>query len=155
MHSIILFWRIPWTEEPRELQSIGSQRVRHDWAIEHTHIGNCNADDYHLWLEKYNLYLSHFPIIWGSNWAPSVSCKVENSQSKWEYELQKKGSKQIYFSELYVKGTKRIEANFSSKYLILVEFKSINRICWEAYEVFWGLGKLEMNGIHFMLSGSL
>ena len=24
----------------------------------------------------------------------------------------------------------------------------------EAYEIFWGLGKLEMNGIHFMLSGA-
>ena len=30
-HSSILAWRIPWTEEPGELQSIGSQRVRHDW----------------------------------------------------------------------------------------------------------------------------
>ena len=29
-HSRILAWRIPWTEEPGGLQSIGSQRVRHD-----------------------------------------------------------------------------------------------------------------------------
>ena len=29
-HSSILAWRIPWTEEPGGLQSIGSQRVRHD-----------------------------------------------------------------------------------------------------------------------------
>ena len=29
-HSNILAWRIPWTEEPSGLQSIGSQRVRHD-----------------------------------------------------------------------------------------------------------------------------
>ena len=28
-HSSILAWRIPWTEEPEELQSVGSQRVRH------------------------------------------------------------------------------------------------------------------------------
>ena len=28
--SSILAWRIPWTEEPGGLQSIGSQRVRHD-----------------------------------------------------------------------------------------------------------------------------
>ena len=28
--SSILAWRILWTEEPRELQSMGSQRVRHD-----------------------------------------------------------------------------------------------------------------------------
>ena len=29
-HSSILAWRIPWTEEPGRLQSIESQRVRHD-----------------------------------------------------------------------------------------------------------------------------
>ena len=29
---VILAWRIPWTEEPGGLQSMGSQRVRHDWA---------------------------------------------------------------------------------------------------------------------------
>ena len=29
-HSRILTWRIPWTEEPCRLQSVGSQRVGHD-----------------------------------------------------------------------------------------------------------------------------
>ena len=29
-HSSILAWRIPWAEEPGGLQSLGSQRVRHD-----------------------------------------------------------------------------------------------------------------------------
>ena len=29
-HSSILAWKIPWTEEPGKLQSMGSQRVRHD-----------------------------------------------------------------------------------------------------------------------------
>ena len=28
-HSSILAWKIPWTEEPGRLQSIGLQRVRH------------------------------------------------------------------------------------------------------------------------------
>ena len=31
-HSSILAWRIPWTEEPGRLQSMGLQRVGHDWA---------------------------------------------------------------------------------------------------------------------------
>ena len=31
-HSSILAWRIPWTEEPGGLQSMGSQRVGHDWG---------------------------------------------------------------------------------------------------------------------------
>ena len=32
-HSSILAWRIPWTEKPGRLQSMGSQRVGNDWAI--------------------------------------------------------------------------------------------------------------------------
>ena len=31
-HSSILAWRIPWTEEPGGLQSLGLHRVRHDWS---------------------------------------------------------------------------------------------------------------------------
>ena len=30
--SSILAWKIPWTEKPGKLQSMGSQRVEHDWA---------------------------------------------------------------------------------------------------------------------------
>ena len=38
-HSSILAWRIPWTEVPDGLLSMGLQRVRHDWAANtHTHI---------------------------------------------------------------------------------------------------------------------
>ena len=29
-YSSILAWKIPWTDEPGELQSLGWQRVRHD-----------------------------------------------------------------------------------------------------------------------------
>ena len=37
-HSNILAWEIPWTEEPSSLQSMWSQRVWHNWAINtHTH----------------------------------------------------------------------------------------------------------------------
>ena len=38
-HSSILAWEIPWTEEPGGLQSMGSQRVRHDLATEHAQKG--------------------------------------------------------------------------------------------------------------------
>ena len=31
-HSSTLAWKIPWMEEPGGLQSMGSWRVRHDWA---------------------------------------------------------------------------------------------------------------------------
>ena len=32
-HYSILAWKIPWTEEPGRLQSMGSQRVGHNLAI--------------------------------------------------------------------------------------------------------------------------
>ena len=35
-HSSTLTWRIPWTEEAGELESMGSQRVRHSWVHTHT-----------------------------------------------------------------------------------------------------------------------
>ena len=38
IHSSTLAWKIPWTEEPDRLQSMGPQRVGHDWATSlHTH----------------------------------------------------------------------------------------------------------------------
>ena len=38
-HSSILAWRIPWTEESCGLQSLGSQRVGHDWSdLAHVHV---------------------------------------------------------------------------------------------------------------------
>ena len=40
-HSIILAWEIPWTEEPGRLQSMDSQRVRHDLATEQQHVYVC------------------------------------------------------------------------------------------------------------------
>ena len=36
-HSSILAWKIPWTEEPGGVQFMGPQKVRHDWALEHTY----------------------------------------------------------------------------------------------------------------------
>ena len=36
-HSDVLAWRIPWTKEFGELQSMGSQRIRHRLCNYHTH----------------------------------------------------------------------------------------------------------------------
>ena len=44
IHSSILAWRIPWTEEPGGLQSMGSQRLRHDW-VTNTHLLSTQGDD--------------------------------------------------------------------------------------------------------------
>ena len=56
--SSILAWRIPWTQEPGGLQSIGSQRVRHNW-------GN-NTHPLELSKEQDNPSLWHFIFCWQS-----------------------------------------------------------------------------------------
>ena len=46
-HSSILAWRILWTEEPGGLQSIGSQRVEHDYT-------DLTRMHEHIWKELQN-----------------------------------------------------------------------------------------------------
>ena len=43
-HWSVLAWRIPWTEEPGGLQSLGSQRVRHDSEQPHTFTARTDAE---------------------------------------------------------------------------------------------------------------
>ena len=48
-HSRILAWRVAWTEEPRRLPSMGSQRVGHDWETNTTmHICMCITNAFHF-----------------------------------------------------------------------------------------------------------
>ena len=42
-HSNILAWRIPWKEEPGGLQSMGLQRLRHNWEINTLLLGSANC----------------------------------------------------------------------------------------------------------------
>ena len=46
----------PWTVEPGELQSMGSQRVRHNWATQHTNL---------VYWDSWHLYNSDF--IWSND----------------------------------------------------------------------------------------
>ena len=56
-HSSTLAWKIPWTKESGRLQSIGLQRVRHDWATS----------------------LSHFTFMhWRRKWQPTPGSCLEN-----------------------------------------------------------------------------
>ena len=64
-HSSILIWRIPWTEEPDRLQSMGPPGVRHNWV---TNTLNTSFSCLIFWLE----FLVLCWMEW-SRWAP-LSC---------------------------------------------------------------------------------
>ena len=52
-HSSTLAWKIPWIEQPGMLQSMGSQRVRHNWTTSLTH----SLTPVSLWL-----------VLWAWTW---------------------------------------------------------------------------------------
>ena len=59
-HSSIHAWKIPWTEEPGGLQSMGSQRVGHDWATSLSPLSDLESHRIMMWLSScWNALTSH------------------------------------------------------------------------------------------------
>ena len=61
-HFSILAWKVPWTEEPGGLWSIGAQRIGHDWVTNSiqsakTRPGADCGSDHELLIEKFRLKL--------------------------------------------------------------------------------------------------
>ena len=89
IHSSILAWKIPWTEEPGVLQSMGSQRVGHDWthAQTDTHRWRGSLSYLRFWesLRKTLMEISG----WGKPWlegTPPFCCillKLKFCNSVW------------------------------------------------------------------------
>ena len=58
-----LAWKIPWTEEPGSLQSMGSQRVWHNWATDLTHTHTHTHIHYNLTFLTVPLTCQSFSIF--------------------------------------------------------------------------------------------
>ena len=88
-HSSILAWRIPWTEEPGRLQSMGSQRVRQETEQLHLHL---------VFKGLYNNSISCLKAVSGLNLLANsviLKCKFRWSTPKSDrlYSLQPKMEK--------------------------------------------------------------
>ena len=74
-HSSILAWRIPWAEEPGGLQSMGLQRVEHNWSdLAHMHANGqkvANDRDYSLGFVFCFTGLPRTSQLWGLGLASS------------------------------------------------------------------------------------
>ena len=81
--SRILVWRIPWTEEPGRLQSMGSQRVGHDWVTStHSLLGCLDSPSRFcgsgMWTARDKDGLSLYHSIWDIRWKDS-----KNGVTRW------------------------------------------------------------------------
>ena len=78
-HSSTLAWKIPWTEEPGRLQSMGSKRVGHDWATSlRFHFTDeptsRTAMEMQTWKQTYNKHLKSDGVsLFSFHWNRMVS----------------------------------------------------------------------------------
>ena len=111
-HSSTLAWKIPWTEEPGGLQSIGSLRVRHDWATS----------------------LSLFTFMhWRRKWQPTPVFLPGESQEWWEPGgLPSMGSHRVWYdwSDLAAAARHLLESH-SSRMRVIKTPKPNGDCCWE------------------------
>ena len=97
-HSSIHAWRIPWTEYPGKLQSLGSQRVEHDWSdLAHMHA--------HMLVRFYSKSIRlGFSSTWTENF-PDVQVEFRKGRRTrdqianicWIIEKARQFQKNIYF----------------------------------------------------------
>ena len=77
--SSILAWRIPWTEEPGRLQSIGSQKVRHDCNdLARTHAERGRESKHILWRSLGLLFYSRAEIKFSITFKSILHHLIEN-----------------------------------------------------------------------------
>ena len=55
-HPTLLTWRIPWTEEPGGLESVGLQRVGHNWSYLANMHKTLKPNIYQVWGIKSNFF---------------------------------------------------------------------------------------------------
>ena len=74
IHSSTLAWKIPWMEEHDRLQSMGSQRVRHDWAtsLSLSKVWRCKTEAklsfFHLCGQQLHSLILHlsYTLVWNN-----------------------------------------------------------------------------------------
>ena len=120
-HSSTLAWKILWTEEPGRLQSMGLQRVGHDWAIS----------------------LSLFTFMhWRRKWQPTPVFLPGESQGRGAWWAAVSGVTQ---SRTRLKWLSSIYINYKDIYILLFGFcflhllkpYFINVISWLLIQFFW------------------
>ena len=83
IHSNTIAWKIPWTEETGRLHSMGSQRVRHNWATSLTH--SCHFLGFPGSSAGWGRFSGEgicYPLQY--SWASMVAQMVKNPTAMWE-----------------------------------------------------------------------
>ena len=89
VHSSVLAWKIPWTEESGGLQSKGLQRAGHNWVIEYTHAHTHTHTHTYYQLCESNLFISLRLWVLNCKRRPLLSLPKRGARGWNEMELVK------------------------------------------------------------------
>ena len=96
-HSSTLAWKIPWMEEPGRLQSMGSLRVRHDWAT------SLSLFTFMHWRRKWQptpVFLPGESQEWGSLVGCRLWGRTESDTTEATLQQQQQGcTNKLYYKE--------------------------------------------------------
>ena len=107
-HSSILAWKIPWTEEPGGLLSMGLQRVGYDWVSEHIHVHISSPSWTSLPASPHPTHLSHHSALsWalcaiGSRWLSILHTVEYIYMSNPNFQVIPRHPPQIHRSMLHI-----------------------------------------------------
>ena len=104
-HSSTLAWKIPWMEEPGRLQSMGSLRVRHNWAT------SLSLLTFMHWRRKWQptpVFLPGESQGWGAWWATIYGVAQSRTQLKWLSSISSSThSRKTHYIKTVKKSTKK------------------------------------------------
>ena len=85
-HSSILTGESSWTEEPRGLQFMVSQRIRYDWATKHIQVKEANLKRLPtIWFSLYDILgKAKLWRQWKDKWLPGARGEVGMNKWKWK-----------------------------------------------------------------------
>ena len=104
IHSSTLAWKFPWMEEPDRLQSMGLQRVRHNWGTSLSHLSgylliflipfkNFRIPLLFFFLFFFNIYMFN----WNQSTAYEALCRMKLCFTRYKCEKVNKGGKTTWF----------------------------------------------------------
>ena len=121
IHSSILGWWIPWTEEPGKLRSMGSQRVGHDWVTDL------------IWMAQMvkNLHAVQKTWVWFLGWEDPLEKGMTTNSSILAWRIpwtEEPGGLQCI-------GLQRVGHDWASNTFTFTDI--LNKCCFEGKDLLW------------------
>ena len=126
-HSSILVWKIPWMEEPGGLQSMGSQRVGHDWKT----------------TIPYSVFIIFFLELRFLNWKMRIiTSTLSTAQRYFKKERQKACKIALRITKHYVKPLSTLRWRVSMTMYNYIKNERKGKWYWLNWSVVWTGGSL-------------